>query len=134
MTEVVRTSTFLRWALLADAAISGAMGLLMVLGAALLEQSLQLPAELSRGAGLSLLPFAAFLIYLATRETLTPMAIWTVIGINALWIVGTLLLLIERGIEPNGLGYAFVLFQAAGVALFATAEYVGLRKSIAAEA
>ncbi|MBA3713775.1 MAG: hypothetical protein H0W76_15180 [Pyrinomonadaceae bacterium] len=32
-------------------------------------------------------------------------------------------------VEPPGLGYAFVIFQAYGVAMFAALEYLGLRKS-----
>jgi len=129
MTEFVRISPFLRWILLADAATSGAIGLLMMFGSGLLEQLLELPPSLTRTAGISLLPFAAFLVYLAARQYLSSSALWLVIVINVLWTLGSILLLIEEAIEPNGLGYAFVLFQAVGVAIFAVLEYVALRKS-----
>jgi len=114
--------------LLADAATCVATGLLMVLGSSVLEQFLELPAELSRFAGVSLLPFAALLIYLATRENLSPPVVWAVIVINALWTVDSLLLLLSGWIEPTGLGNTFVIFQAFGVAMFAALEYFGLRK------
>jgi len=127
-------SKLLRQVLLADAATSGAIGLLMMLGAGLFEQLLGLPAELSRYAGISLLPFAAFLIYLAKRENLSPPAIWAVIILNVLWTADSILLLLSGWIEPTGLGNAFVLFQAFGVAMFAGLEYLGLRKLVAAAA
>jgi hypothetical protein len=56
--QILRTSTFLRWTLLADAATCVMTGLLMMLGSGQLEQFLGLPAGLLRYAGVSLLPFA----------------------------------------------------------------------------
>lgn len=129
-----RTSTFLRWVLFADAATCVACGLLLALGAGRLEQLLGLPSGLSRYAGLALLPFAAFLIYLATRQNLSSSAVWAIIILNALWTVDSLLLLLSGWIAPTGLGSAFIVFQAVGVAMFAALEYFGLRKSATATA
>jgi hypothetical protein len=129
-----RASTFLRRVLLADAATCVAAGLLMTLGAGLLEQSLGLPAELSRYAGIGLFPFAAFLVYLARRANVSQPVVWAVIVLNALWTADSILLLLSGWIEPTGPGYAFVIFQAFGVAMFAGLEYFGLRKSAAAAA
>jgi hypothetical protein len=127
--EQSRTSTFLRRVLLADAATCAAAGLLMWIGASQLEQSLGLPTALSRYAGISLLPVAATLVYLARREQLSRSAILIVIGLNALWAVDSILLLLSGWIEPTGTGYAFVIVQAVGVAMFAGLEYFGLRQS-----
>ena len=127
-----RTSTFLRRVLLADAATCLASGLLLALGAGPLESHMGLPAGVSRYAGVGLLPFAAFLAYLATRASLSPAAVWAVIVLNALWTVDSILLLLSGWIEPTGLGNAFVIFQALGVAMFAALEYLGLRKSAVA--
>jgi hypothetical protein len=123
------TSTFLRRVLLADAATCLAAGLMMTLGAALLERHFGLPAELSRYAGVGLLPFAAFLVYLAARESLKAPVVWAVILLNVLWTVDSVLLLVSGWITPTEAGYAFVLAQALGVAMFAALEFVGLRKS-----
>lgn len=128
------TTTFLRRVLFADAATCLAAGLLMTLGAGLLEQFFGLPAELSRYAGVGLLPFAAFLVYLATRESLKAPVVWAVIVLNVLWTLDSVLLLVSGWVTPTEAGYAFVVAQALGVALFAALEFVGLRKSATATA
>jgi|SRR5262245_1231024 len=128
----VPTSKFLRWVLLADAATCVATGLLMMFGASLLAQFSGLPPELLRYAGISLLPFAAFLVYLASRESLSPTGVWTVIVLNALWTADSFLLFATGWVTPTELGYALVSGQALGVAVFAGLEYVGLKKAATA--
>ena len=124
-----RTSPFLRRVVLADAATSGVTGLLMMLGAGFLAELLGMPAALLDYAGLVLLPFAALVAYLATRESLWRSAVWAVIACNALWAADSVLLLLTGWIEANKLGVAFVIAQALVVAVLAELEYVGLRRS-----
>jgi hypothetical protein len=124
-------SPFLRRALVADGAISGTTGLLMVLGAGLLEGLLGLPAALLRYAGFSLIPFAAFLFYLAKRDGLSPTSVWFVIVLNTAWVVASVLLLASSSIDPTALGYAFIIVQAVAVAVFVELQYVGLRRPTA---
>lgn len=119
----------LRLVFLADAATCLATGLLMAFGAHLLEQPLGLPPQLLFYAGIGLFPFAAFLIYLATRKNLSPAAVWTVIVLNLLWTADSFTLISGGWVAPTMLGYAFVVFQACGVAIFAALEYFGLRRS-----
>lgn len=126
--------SFLRRVLLIDAAVSAATGILMIAGAGLLADLLALPAALLRSSGITLLPFAALVAFLATRERLPRWAVWAVIAANALWAVDSVLLLVVGWVEPAMLGTAFVLVQAAVVALFAEAEYVGLRRATPAAA
>lgn len=130
--SLFQMSPFLRRVLLADAVMSGAAGLLMLLGAGLLPEMLDLPAALLRTAGLILLPYAAFVVYVANRSQ-RPM-VWAVILINALWTIDSVVLLLSGWVTPNALGYAFVLAQAVAVAVFAELEYVGLHRSEAATA
>lgn len=122
------SSSFLRRVLLADAAAGAATGLLMLFGAGLLEQLLGLPRALLQVAGLSLLPFAALIGYLATREQLSRKGVWAVIICNAIWVVDSVLLLLSGWVEPTRLGQAFVIAQALVVAIFAELEYFGLRR------
>lgn len=130
--QFIQISTFLRRVLYADVATCVATGLLMTLGAGLLEQFTGLPAGLLRYAGVSLFPFAALLVYLATRDHLSPPVVWAVIVLNALWTVDSLLLLLTGWVAPTEVGYAFVIAQALGVAMFAGLEYLGLRKAATA--
>src|SRR5262249_36346563 len=114
--QILRTSTFLRWTLLADAATCVATGLLMTLGSGQFEQFLGLPAGLLRYAGVSLLPFAAFLVYLAKRENLSTQGVRTAIVLNTIWTAASLLVLMTGWVAPTELGYIFVIAQALGVA------------------
>ncbi|MEQ8698724.1 MAG: hypothetical protein RLT05_19485 [Bauldia litoralis] len=127
-------SPFLRKALLADAAISGATGLLLALAAGGLADLLGVPAGLPRWAGIALLPFAALLAFLATRERLARPVVWAVIAANLVWAVDSILLLFVGWIEPTVPGVAFIVAQAAVVAVFAELQWLGLRRSAPAAA
>jgi hypothetical protein len=130
--QLIRNSTFLRRVLFADAATSFAAGLAMIFGSSLLGQLLGLPVTLLHYAGMSLLPFTAFLVFLASRENFSPAVIWMVIVLNMLWTVDSFLLLLTGWVTPTGMGYIFVIAQALGVAVFALLEYFGLRKAATA--
>jgi hypothetical protein len=121
-------SLFLRRSLILDAAASGATGALMLAGAGVLEGWLGVPTALMRGAGLVLVPYVAFVGYLAARQTLTPAAVWTVIVANMLWAAASVALLLSGWIAPTALGYAFVIAQAVVVAAFGELQYVGMRR------
>ena len=122
-------STVIRRALLADAAISGATGALMALGAAPLGGLLGLPVALLFWAGLSLLPFAAVLLYLARREPVAQRAIRGVIAYNWLWAIDSVLLLLSGWVDPTALGYVFVAGQAVAVAAFACIQSAAMRRA-----
>jgi len=122
-------SPFLRRVLFADAATSAAAGLLMLCGAGLLEPLLGIPEALTRYAGLSLMPFAAFVAWLATRQQLSRAGVWAVIALNALWVVDSIVLLLSGWIQPSVLGQAYVMAQAVVVAALAELEYIGLRRA-----
>ena len=122
-------SRFLRLALLADAVATAACGVILVVGSRALEAWLQIPTALLFYAGLSLLPWAAFVYYLSAQAQVTRAAVWTVIGVNALWAVDSIVLLLTGWISPSALGYAFVLSQAALVAAFCELQFVGLKKA-----
>lgn len=119
----------LRQALLADAIISGAFGLILLGGASLLADALALPVPLLRYAGLLSLPFAMFVAYVATRAQTSRAAVWSIIGINAMWVLGSIALLVKGQITPNAPGYAFMLFQALVVGLLAEFQFLALRRA-----
>lgn len=121
----------LRLALLGDALASGATGLLACLGAGLLAEPLGLPTTLLRGAGLALLPYAAFVWWLGTRPEPARGAVLAVVAVNVLWAVDSLALLASGWVAPTALGVAFVALQACVVAGFAAAQAYGLHERAA---
>ncbi len=131
---MTQASTFLRRVLMLDAVATAATGLMLTFGASLTKDLLGLPQSLMQYAGLSLLPFAALVGFLATRETISRPAVWAVIAYNALWSIDSIVLLVTGAVAPTALGTAFVVAQALVVALFAELEYVGLRRMTAATA
>lgn len=124
--------SFLRRALLADAVVSGATGVLMLVGAGLVDELLGLPAALLRYAGLSLFPFVAFVFWLAARETPPQSGVVAVIVANILWAASSIVLLFTGWIEPSALGIAFIVAQALVVAVFAELQYIGMRRPLMA--
>ena len=126
---MLRQNTFLRYAMLADAAASGATGLLMIAGAGLLEGLLGLPTALMREAGLLLVPYVAFVSYVGTRETIARPAVQATIALNVLWVAASVGLLMSGYVAPTALGYAFVILQAVVVGVFAELQLIGLRRS-----
>lgn len=121
--------TLLRRALLLDAVASGTMGAAMALAAVPLGARLDLPPALLRGAGIGLIPFAALLGALGSRERIARPAVLTVVAVNLLWVAGSLLVLVTGRVEPTALGVALVVAQALAVALFAGLQGLGLRRA-----
>jgi hypothetical protein len=121
---------FLRTVLLVDAATCVATGLLMALGAGILADVTAIPALLLLYAGISLFPVAVFIALVAMYGLVAP-AVWGVIAGNALWVAGSVLLLVDGLISPNPLGYVFIGGQAVAVAVLAELEYFGLRQTAA---
>jgi hypothetical protein len=121
--------SFLRRVLLLDAVASGAMGVALLALAALLAPLLDLPTALLRETGIVLIPFAALVGYLASRERPSRFGVWVVIVANAIWTIDSIALLFTDWIAPNAFGYAFIIGQAVVVGIFAELEYIGLRKS-----
>lgn len=125
----IHASPLLRQALLADAVASGVLGLLLALGGGAVGPLLGLPAGLLAAVGLVLLPWAVAVGWLGTRGTPPRPAVWAVIALNALWVLESVLLLVGGWLRPNGLGYAFVLGQAAVVLVLLELQLLGLRRS-----
>lgn len=119
----------LRRALLADGIAGGAMGLLMTLAADPLAERLGLPTILLLLAGLSLLPFAALLLYLARRPSVPRRLAWGIVAYNLLWVAESVLLLLGGWVEPTTLGYVFVAGQALAVLCLAELQVFGLRRA-----
>ncbi len=123
----VTITPMLRNTLLADAAASGAAGLLMAAGAGFLAPLLGLPQPLLFWAGLVLLPWTALLVVLARRQMMPRLFLVDVVATNLLWAAASFGILVSGLVSPNLLGIAFVSAQALAVAGFALLQMQGLR-------
>lgn len=129
--SMTRSSSFLSRVLLADALSCAAAGLVLLLGADVLPGVLGLPPVLLLGAGAALLVFATGVGWLAARAQPKRAAVWVVIGVNAVWAIDSVLLLVSGYVAPTLLGQAFVIAQAAVAAVFAELQFIGLRRPAA---
>ncbi len=117
----------IRQALLADAAITGATALLMLAGAPLLDDLLDLPTALLAVAGGVLIPYVGYLLWLASRDAIPRGGVLLTIGANIAWAIGCAALLIGGMVDPNGLGVAFILLNAVVVLVFADLVVLAMR-------
>ena len=131
---MIHPSPLLRLAVQADAAVSGAMALLLSFGAGMLAPVLRLPEPLLLESGLFLIAYAAFVGWLGSRQLMPRALVVLMIAGNALWTLGSVTLLFSGMVSPSLLGLAFVALQAIAVGAFAELQYLGLRRSNARQA
>jgi hypothetical protein len=120
--------SLLRRSLQADVAVTGSAALLLALAAGPLGDLFDLPVSMLRIAGIFLLPYTAFVAYVATRAEVPRRGAWTIVGLNLAWATASLLLLVTGWVDPSGIGITFVVVQALIVAGFADVQYLGLRR------
>jgi hypothetical protein len=126
---MIQLSSFLRRALLADAAFSGVSALVLTFGAGAFASLFNLPQGLLLETGLFLIVYAAFVGWLGSRQSTLKALVWIVIIGNAAWTLASIALLFSGAVSPNVLGMVMVVAQAIATGVFAELQYIGLRKS-----
>jgi len=126
---MIRLSSLLRRALIADCMFSGLSALALVVDAAALARLTELPETLLRETGLFLILYAALVGWLGSRTAIARAWIVLVIAGNVAWTVASLALLLSSAVHPNLFGEIAVVVQAAATAVLAELQYVGLRRS-----
>jgi hypothetical protein len=116
--------------LLLDAATCAVMGLLLLLASGPVGGRTGIPAALLFYAGAALIPIALYMALVARWAVGNHLAVWLVILGNIGWVLASFGLF--AFIAPDGLGIAFILAQAAIVAVLARLEYAAWRTSGAA--
>ena len=126
---ILKSTPFLRLALLGDAAATGATGLLLATAAGPLAPLLGLAGPLLRSAGLMLLPYAAVIAWVGTRTAPPRWAVRAAVALNLVWTANSLLLLFWGPASLTAPGAAFVLAQALAVLGFAVAQWTASRRA-----
>ena len=119
----------LRLSLQLDAVATGAVGALMLAVGAVLDDLLGTPLTLLVPAGIFLIAYAAAIWAVGSRPVVSRPAARAALIINLLWTVASVALVTPGPFALTALGMAFVLAQAAAVALFADLQFVGLRRA-----
>ena len=126
---MIRPSTFLSRAMLADAIFSGVAALGFTLGAGAFATLFHLPEALLRETGLFLIAYTALVGWLAVRSSVPKALVLLVIAGNAAWTLGSIALLFSGAVSPNLLGQVLIVAQAIATGVFAELQFIGLRKS-----
>lgn len=122
-------SPTLRLALWTDAAVSGAAGALQLAGGDALAAAFGLPAPLSLASGVFLLGYAAMLVAMARASRLHAALLALVVFGNLGWALACVALPAAGALNPEPLGWAWLLLQAVAVVAFAAWEGAGWRAS-----
>jgi len=126
----------LRLVLKLDAVTTGAVGAVMLLAAGTVVGDgrpfvvlLGIPLAVLVSVGLFLVVYAAFIWIAGSRRRVSRPGALAAVAINAVYAVGCFVVVAAGWLPLSALGVAFVLAQAAAVALFAALQYLGLRRS-----
>ena len=106
-----------------DSATCAAMGVLLLAASDTIAALTQLPASLLFWAGAVLLPIAAFFGGLSRVQQVPRWAIMVVVAVNVAWVLASIALPALGLVQPNALGWFFLLGPAAVVLLLAILEY-----------
>ena len=128
MAAITRRS-LLHTALFLDFAASGAMALMLAIGAGLLAPYLGLDATFLRIVGLLLLPYAALVGWTARPPAPERRTVQLIIGCNIAWVAASILFFFSGWTNPTALGQTFIIAQAVTVGLFAELQIMGLKKA-----
>jgi hypothetical protein len=124
----------LRQSLLLDAVASGAMGVLLAAGSTFLDDPLGIPASVLVPVGGFLLAYTVGLWLLGSLPRPSHPAVRVVVAGNLLWVAASVVAVVAGWWSPTGAGTAFLLLQAAAVAVFAELQVTGLRRARSAAA
>ena len=119
----------LRLVLKLDAVACGALGVVSLAGAPVLDDLLGAPVVLLAPVGVFLVAWAVVLWVISSRPRVSKTAAWVVILFNLAWTVDSAVVLAAGWFPLTAVGVAFVLAQAAAVVIIAAAQFYALGKA-----
>ena len=127
---IAKHTSLLRRALAADAIVSGTLAIALIVAANPIAQLFGMTASMLSTVGLLLLPWTAWTGWLSRQEHPPRMQVWSVIAINALWVIDSAVLLMSGWVQPTAFGNAFIIAQAVVVGVLAELQYIGVRRAM----
>ena len=125
---MVNNTQFLRRVLAIDSIGTGLLALAAVIAASPLSDVTGIPVQWLAGLGLALLPFAAWVGWLARQSNPPRKLVWLLIVANDVWIAASLLVVFGDLLPLTALGIEFVVAQALLTLVIATLEFVAIRR------
>ena len=127
---MLRSKNLLRGALMANAALSLASGLTLVVASETVAGLLgpAIPANLVLGLGVLFLIFGADVAIVARREEPKLAQAGFITALDGLWVVASLVVLAVFAGQLSTLGFWLVAIQALIVADFAILQFLGIRQ------
>jgi hypothetical protein len=119
----------LRRALKLDAVASGTLGVLSLIAAPALEGPLGVPRAVLWPVALYVVAYAAFVWTVASASSVSRSGAWTAVVLNALWVVGSVAVVVFGWLPLTVLGTVLVLVQAIAVAILAELQVLGLGRA-----
>jgi hypothetical protein len=132
--DVVGGDRLLRQSLRLDAAASGALGVLLAAGGALLDDLLGIPSAVLVPVGEFLVVYAAALWLLGSRPRVSRPTVRVVVAGNLAWVVASVAAAVAGWWSPTTAGTVLVLAQAAAVVVLVELQLTGLRRARTAAA
>ena len=128
--KTIHPAPLLKFALVADAIVSGAVAVLQVALPAQLSGMLALPRPLLQYTGEFLLAYTALLALRAASSSVPRALVLLLAAGNIGWAIGCAGVLVE--LSPSAPGIAFVVVQLAAVLVFAALQSAGVKASVPA--
>jgi hypothetical protein len=119
----------LRRALKLDAVASGTLGVLALIAAPVLEGPLGVPRAVLWPVALLVVAYAAFVWMVASAPSVSRTGAWAAVGLNALWVAGSVAVVVAGWLPLTVLGTVVVLAQAIAVAILAELQLLGLGRA-----
>lgn len=117
----------LRAALLTDAGVSGLNALAYLAAAPFLADLFDADARMLRWLGVFLALYSAAVWLVGSRAVISRRGAGLVNAANGAWVLASIAAAAARWGDPSNTGTAWILLQAAAVAVIAAMEFAGLR-------
>ena len=125
----VPNTGLLRFALGADAVVTGANGLAYLALGGVIDSLLGIEASALRVVGAFLVVYAAGVALLARRTRVPRIGVMAVVVLNAVWAIDSIIVAAAGWYTPSTVGTVWIVMQAIVVAGFAALQYAGLKRA-----
>ncbi|MGW2176489.1 hypothetical protein ACWCXX_00055 [Streptomyces sp. NPDC001732] len=123
-----RSDGLLRFALLADVALTGANGIGYLGLATVLDSFLGVRLSVQYPVGVFLTLYALWVLVVSRRPEISRGSVAAIIALNSAWAVASVAVVAVDALTATGIGNGWIVFQGLTVAAMAALQYVGLRR------